>query len=46
MMVPPGRYSLEVELRAGELVSKPPEEAHITTSDMDAGRNFVIAVKI
>jgi hypothetical protein len=43
--VPVGRYRLEVELQGGETVPDPPDEVHITTSDLDAGRNFAIAAK-
>jgi hypothetical protein len=43
--VPRGHYRLDVELRAGEALSRRPDDVHITTSDMDAGRNFVITVK-
>ena len=45
MKVAPGHYRLEVELRAGEVVATQPDEVHITTSDLDAGRNFVITTK-
>jgi hypothetical protein len=43
--VAPGNYRLEVELRAGEVVNNPPDDVHISTSDLDAGRNFVITTK-
>ena len=45
MKVPLGHYRLEVELRSGEVVSEQPDEVHISTSDIDAGRNFGIAAK-
>ena len=44
LKVPPGRYRLEVELRAGERLSKEPGETKINASDLDPGRNFVITV--
>jgi hypothetical protein len=44
MKVPPGRYRLEVELRAGEKVNKQPGETEINRSDLDPHRDFVIAV--
>lgn len=43
--VPRGHYRLEVELRPGEALSDKPDDVHITTSDIDAGRDFVITVK-
>jgi carboxypeptidase family protein len=43
--VPLGHYRLEVELRSGEVVTEQPDEVHISTSDIDAGRNFGIAAK-
>ena len=43
--VPIGRYHLEVELQMGETVTKAPDDVNITTSDLDAGRNFAIAIK-
>jgi hypothetical protein len=45
LKVAPGRYRLEVELRAGETVAESPDEVHISRSDVDAGRNFVITIK-
>lgn len=45
MKVPLGRYRLEVELRSSEVVTDQPEEVDINVSDVDAGRNFVIATK-
>jgi hypothetical protein len=45
MKVPLGRYRLEVELRSGEAVTEQPDEVHISTSDIDAGRDFAIAAK-
>jgi len=43
--VTPGHYRLEVELRAGEVVMAPPDDVHITRSDLDAGRDFVLTVR-
>ena len=43
--VPRGDYRIEVELRPGEALSTKPDDVHITTSDVDAGRNFVITGK-
>ena len=45
MKVPKGRYRLELQLRAGESLVKQPEETEIDTSDMDAGRDFLVASK-
>jgi hypothetical protein len=45
MKVPIGRYRLEVELREGETVAEGPSELNLSTSDLDAGRDFVIAAK-
>jgi hypothetical protein len=42
MQVSPGHYRLEVELRSGESVATAPDEVHISRSDLDASRNFVI----
>ena len=42
MQVAPGHYRLEVELRSGEAVASAPDEVHISRSDLDASRNFVI----
>jgi Carboxypeptidase regulatory-like domain len=45
MKVPKGRYRLELQLRPGESLAKQPEETQIDTSDMDAGRDFLVASK-
>jgi hypothetical protein len=45
MKVPKGRYRLELELRPGESLVRQPEETQIDTSDMDAGRDFLVTVK-
>jgi hypothetical protein len=44
LKVPPGRYRLEVELREGERLAKDPGETQVNASDLDPGRDFVIAV--
>jgi hypothetical protein len=41
--VPPGHYRLELALTTGESLQTRPPEVHITRSDLDAGRNFVVA---
>lgn len=43
--VPRGKYRLELELRAGEVVSKQPEETDVNSSDLDPGRDFVVSVR-
>jgi len=43
--VPRGNYRIEVELRPGEALSVKPDDVHISTSDIDAGRDFEITVK-
>ena len=43
LKLPPGKYRLEVELRGSEKVTEQPDETEITGSDLDSGRNFVIA---
>jgi hypothetical protein len=45
MKLPLGRYRLEVELRANEVVAKGPGEIDINRSDLDSGRDFSIAIK-
>jgi hypothetical protein len=44
LKVPPGRYTLDVELRAGERLAKQPAETTVNSSDLDPDRDFVIAV--
>ena len=41
--VPEGTYRLEVELKAGEKVTKQPAETKINKGDLDTKRDFVIA---
>jgi hypothetical protein len=43
--VPRGNYRIEVELRPGETFRTKPDDVSIGESDVDAARNFVIAVK-
>ncbi len=43
LKVPAGTYRLEVELRAGETVTKQPGETRVNRSDLDPSRHFVIA---
>ena len=43
--VPTGHYRIDVELRSGETLSKRPDDVHITKSDVDASRDFVVTVK-
>jgi hypothetical protein len=43
LKVPPGHYRLEIELRAGERLTKEPGETKINKSDLDPNRDFVIA---
>jgi hypothetical protein len=42
--VPPGTYRLEVELRQGETVASEPASTEVAPGDLDAGRDFVVAV--
>ena len=43
--VPRGTYRLEVELRSGEALSTQPDPTEVDGGDLDAGRNFVVAVR-
>ena len=43
--VPKGTYRLEVELRSGEALATQPDPTEVDAGDLDAGRNFVVAVK-
>jgi hypothetical protein len=43
--VPRGTYRLEVELRSGETLAAQPEATKVDAGDLDAGRNFVVAVR-
>jgi hypothetical protein len=42
--VPPGTYRLQLELREGEALATEPGSTEIDPGDLDAGRNFVVAV--
>ena len=43
--VPKGIYRLEVELRSGEALATQPDPTEVDAGDLDAGRNFVVAVR-
>jgi hypothetical protein len=43
--VSPGKYRLEVELRAGEVLTTDPGTTEVGVGDLDSGRNFVIGVR-
>jgi hypothetical protein len=43
--VPRGTYRLEVELRGGEALATQPDATEVDAGDLDAGRNFVVAVR-
>ena len=45
MRVPAGTYRLEVELRAGETLATSPGPTEVDPGDLDAGRDFALAVK-
>ena len=45
LQVPVGSYRLEIELRAGETIAKRPDDVKINNGDLDAARNFVIAIR-
>jgi len=40
LKVPPGKYRIEVELRAGERLVKQPGETEVHKSDLDPNRDF------
>jgi hypothetical protein len=42
--VPAGTYRLEVELRGGETLATQPDATEVDPGDLDAGRNFVVAL--
>ena len=42
IMVPAGRYAIDVELRAGERLDKRPQPTDVGAGDLDSGRDFVI----
>jgi hypothetical protein len=43
--VPRGTYRLEVELHSGEALATQPDPTEVDAGDLDAGRNFVVAVR-
>jgi hypothetical protein len=42
--VPEGTYRLEVELRSNERLASAPEQTEVNRGDLDAGRDFAVAV--
>jgi hypothetical protein len=42
LQVPAGRYTIDVELRAGERLEKRPDATDVGAGDLDSGRDFVI----
>jgi hypothetical protein len=45
MRVPAGTYRLEMELRAGETLATAPEVTEVDPGDLDAGRDFTLAIR-
>jgi len=45
IQVPPGTYRILLELRPGESLEKHPADTNIHTSDLDAGRDFVVTLR-
>jgi hypothetical protein len=45
VQVPEGTYRFEIELRAGETLSKKPDDTHIGNSDLDTTRDFIITMR-
>jgi hypothetical protein len=45
MKVPAGRYRLQVALGADESIAQAPDDVVINRSDLDSGRDFLIALK-
>ncbi len=43
--VPEGTYRIEVETRAGEVVTKKPDDTQVDNGDLDSGRDFEITVR-
>ena len=41
--VPEGTYKIEVELQAGETITKQPGQTRVNKSDLDPRRDFIIA---
>ena len=44
MRVPAGTYRLELELRVGEKLATTPDPTEVDPGDLDASRNFVVAI--
>jgi hypothetical protein len=44
MRVPAGKYKLELELHSGETLATTPDPTEVDPGDLDAGRNFVVAI--
>ena len=40
--VPSGRYRMELEVRAGEMLGTTPDPTDVDPGDLDAGRDFVV----
>ena len=45
IQVPEGTYRFEIELRPGETLAKQPDQTHVSNSDLDASRDFVITLR-
>jgi hypothetical protein len=45
MKVPVGRYRIALELQPDEAIVEAPSDVNISRSDLDAGRDFLVAVK-
>lgn len=45
LKVPPGRYRLELELRAGETLTAQPDATDVSAGDIDSARDFVVTRK-
>ena len=45
IQVPEGTYRFEIELRAGETLSKKPDDTHVGNSDLDTTRDFIITMR-
>ena len=45
IQVPDGTYRIELELRAGETLSKRPGDTRVNNGDLDPARDFVVTIK-
>ena len=45
IQVPQGTYRIELELRAGEALSKHPADTRVNNGDVDSARDFVVTIK-